>query len=211
MTEEAVAVVPDRRQRRWRQLHDTIFEAACQLFLESDFESTSMDQIAERADVARKTVFNHFPRKRDLISEWGLRRRQQVQDALSSELLAEPNLDIVLRHYFSELATLNIKSRPLTIRILTGWREHGGPFDADPHTLIDVFEGFLTSAVERGEVGHALSPRAIAVMLYSSYFGVLYDWCGGGDDTPPFDLQDVFMAIVDAVLTGVTVRPGGRS
>jgi AcrR family transcriptional regulator len=193
----------DRRQKRWLQLHDAIYDAACELFLEADFESTSVDQIAERADVARKTAFNHFPRKRDFISEWGKRRRQQVGAALSDELLAQPRLDVVLRHYFAELAALNISSRPLTIRMLMGWREHGGPFDADPHALADVFERFVAAAVERGEVTDGIPPRHVATMLYSSYFGLLYDWCAGTDAEPPFDLELAFVKTVDMVTAGL--------
>lgn len=193
----------DRRQKRWRLLHDAIYDAACELFLEADFETTSVDQIAERADVARKTAFNHFPRKRDFISEWGKRRRHQVQEALSVELLAEPSLDVVLRHYFAELAALNVNSRPLTIRMLMGWREHGGPFDADPHALTDVFERFVTAAIERGEVAEGIPPRMVATMLYSSYFGILYDWCAGTDTAPPFDLELSFMKAVDVVIAGL--------
>lgn len=33
------------------------------LFVEKGFDSTTMEDIAELADVARATVFNHFPRK----------------------------------------------------------------------------------------------------------------------------------------------------
>lgn len=198
--------VLDRRQKRWLQLHDAIYDAACELLLEADFESTSVDQIAERADVARKTAYNHFPRKRDFISEWGKRRRQQVGAALSDELLAEPSLDVVLRHYFAELAALNASSRALTIRMLMGWREHGGPFDADPHELADVFERFVAAAAERGEVTTGIPPRHVATMLYSSYFGLLYDWCAGTDMEPPFDLELAFVKTVEMVTAGL--RPG---
>jgi AcrR family transcriptional regulator len=56
-----------RRERRWREVHDRVYDAALELFLAQGFVATSYDEIAERADVARKTAFNHFPRKIDFI------------------------------------------------------------------------------------------------------------------------------------------------
>jgi AcrR family transcriptional regulator len=194
---------PERRQRRWHEAHDRLYQAACELFLEKGFVATSVDEIAERADVARKTAFNHFPRKRDFTAEWGRRRRQQVLDALSPVLIADPQLDVVLRHYFAELAAINLAERPLTMCMSLGWRESGGPFDADPHELMQVFQGFISDAVARGEIAASLEPARIATVLYSSYFGLLYDWCRGADSEPPFDLGVAFTQLLDVVLGGL--------
>lgn len=196
-------VVPDRRQRRWHQVHDRLYEAACELFLKSGYAGTSVDEIAERADVARKTAFNHFPRKRDFISEWGRRRRMQVLAAVSPVLETGPKLDIILRHYFAELATINLAERALTIRMSLGWIGSGGPFDADPHELVDVVRGFLGDALARGEIRPDIDPAHIGTVLYSSYFGLLYDWCQGPDAEPPFDLHDAFTQLLDVVLGGL--------
>ncbi len=189
-------------------MHAAIYSAACDLFLEKGFVGTSVDEIAERADVARKTAFNHFPRKRDFIGEWGNRRRALVAEALSPALLTSPRLAIVLRHYFAELAKLNEGERALTMRMLHGWRDCGGPFDADPHQLVGVFRGLIEAAQDRGEIVVGVSPARVATLLYSTYFGLLFDWCEGTDRTPPFELHDVFMSAVDLVLSGL-VGPAG--
>lgn len=197
------AAAPERRQRRWHQAHNRLYEAACELFLENGYVGTSVDEIAERADVARKTAFNHFPRKRDFVGEWGSRRRQQVLAALSPVLMADPKLEVVLRHYFAELAVINLDQRTLTIGMSAGWRESGGPFDADPHELIYVFHGFISDALARGEIPAAVDPARMGMVLYSSYFGLLYDWCGGTAAEPPFDLNDAFTQLLDVVLAGL--------
>lgn len=197
------ATAPDRRQRRWHQVHDRLYEVACELFLESGFVGTSVDEIAERADVARKTAFNHFPRKRDLVSEWGRRRREQVRTAMAPVLETDPEFEVVLRHYFAELASINVAERALTIRMSSGWRESGGPFDAGPHELVDVLRGFVTDAVGRGELRPGIDPARTGTILYSSYFGLLYDWCQGTDAAPPFDLHEAFAQFIDSTLGGL--------
>ena len=49
--------------------------AALELFAAQGFAATTIDQIAERADVARQTVLNHFPHKTDFARAWGQGRR----------------------------------------------------------------------------------------------------------------------------------------
>lgn len=44
-----------------------IIEAATDEFLASGFDGTSMDRIADVADVSKRTVYNHFPSKDDLF------------------------------------------------------------------------------------------------------------------------------------------------
>lgn len=41
----------------------------------SSSDAATIDQIAERADVARQTVLNHYPAKKDFVAAWGERRR----------------------------------------------------------------------------------------------------------------------------------------
>ena len=198
-------IAPERRQRRWHEAHDRLYDAACELFVESGYLGTSVDEIAERADVARKTAFNHFPRKRDFIGEWGSRRRQRVHDALVPVIEGEANFGVVLRRYFAELAAINDAERALTICMHLGWRECGGPFDADPHELMGVFQEFISDAVVRGEIPDIVDTAHLATVLYSSYFGLLYDWCTGTIAPAPFDLQVAFSRMLDIVLGGLCV------
>jgi len=44
-----------------------ILAAARAEFLETGFRDTSMDRVAERAQVSKRTVYNHFPSKEDLF------------------------------------------------------------------------------------------------------------------------------------------------
>ncbi len=55
---------PGRPRRSSRA---TLLDAAAELFLEQGYEKTSIDQIAQRAGVARATFFNYFSAKGDLL------------------------------------------------------------------------------------------------------------------------------------------------
>ncbi|HEX8589574.1 TetR/AcrR family transcriptional regulator [Pseudomonas sp.] len=48
---------------------EAIVQAAIAEFRDNGFEVTSMDRIAARAEVSKRTVYNHFPSKAELFSE----------------------------------------------------------------------------------------------------------------------------------------------
>ena len=189
-----------RRERRWREVHDRVYSAALELFLAQGFVATSYDEIAERADVARKTAFNHFPRKIDFIGEWGHRRRSQVESELRPDLAEDPDISVSLRHYFEQLTKINLAERPLTRRMFGAWRESGGPFDADIGDLAEVITRMIAQGQRLGQIRRDVEPRRAAVLLYSGYFGTLFDWVAGTDTESPFDLQDAMTFLLDTVL-----------
>ena len=63
----AIMVQAERRERKKARLRRHISDVAMSLFVERGFDAVSVSEIAEAADVARPTVFAHFPRKEDLV------------------------------------------------------------------------------------------------------------------------------------------------
>lgn len=59
----------DRRQRKRQALHQQLLDNAEELFLRRGVTRTTVEDIAEATDVARQTVFNHFPYKEALALE----------------------------------------------------------------------------------------------------------------------------------------------
>lgn len=57
---------PDRLTDRKRR---AILDAAAEEFRAYGFDATSMDKIAAKAEVSKRTVYNHFPSKEDLFAE----------------------------------------------------------------------------------------------------------------------------------------------
>jgi TetR/AcrR family transcriptional regulator, regulator of autoinduction and epiphytic fitness len=56
-------------QRLTDRKRAAIIEAAVEEFIASGFDATSMDRIAARAEVSKRTVYNHFPSKEALFAE----------------------------------------------------------------------------------------------------------------------------------------------
>lgn len=63
----AVDGKPGLRERKKQQTRAAISEAAITLFLEHGFTQVSVVQVAEAAEVSKRTLFAYFPTKEDLV------------------------------------------------------------------------------------------------------------------------------------------------
>jgi TetR/AcrR family transcriptional regulator of autoinduction and epiphytic fitness len=67
MTAEPAAAAPDRRVALKERHRQAIIDAAGQLIAERGSPRFSVDELAARADVSRRTVFNHFASIDDVV------------------------------------------------------------------------------------------------------------------------------------------------
>jgi AcrR family transcriptional regulator len=73
---------PGRRELRRQETRASIVDAAAELFAERGFEAVSVMEIARRAGVVEKTVFNHFPVKEGLVFDADPPMRAALLDAV---------------------------------------------------------------------------------------------------------------------------------
>ena len=71
------------RDRKKEMTRQAISNVATRLFIERGFDNVSVADIAHEADVARKTVFNYFPRKEDLVFDREEEVRVLVREGLA--------------------------------------------------------------------------------------------------------------------------------
>lgn len=72
-----------RRERKKQETRLKLMKAAQELFREKGYEETTIEEITEKADVAKGTFFNYFPTKDDLLgdlSSWAVSRIRQELD-----------------------------------------------------------------------------------------------------------------------------------
>jgi AcrR family transcriptional regulator len=58
------------RARKRRQTRQRIIEAGLRLFMANGYEATTLDDVAEAADISRRTYFSYFASKDDLLLAW---------------------------------------------------------------------------------------------------------------------------------------------
>ncbi|RUM02770.1 TetR family transcriptional regulator [Rhizobium chutanense] len=75
-----------RRERKRRQTRERIEQAAMTLFLQRGFEATTIEDITEAADVSKRSFFDYFPSKEEVVFAW----QDSFADRLMAEIAARP-------------------------------------------------------------------------------------------------------------------------
>lgn len=86
-----------RRERKRRETHRRVTEAALALFASQGYEATTLDAIAEAAGIARRTFFHYFASKEAILAAWQSDLPEVFRAALLNEPADQSPLDAVLR------------------------------------------------------------------------------------------------------------------
>ena len=205
-----------RRERKKEETKRRIYVAALELFHEKGFEHTTVDEITERADVAKGTFFNYFPHKESVLSflseEW-LRRVE--------ELAAQPLQSAADRitALFTAVASAYGENRALTHLVVTAGMER--MFCPEPVPSRSRFSSLVNAAIAdgqaRGEFRSDLPAETIFLALGASFMGTLMWWAGhghpGDPGAPPatgVGLEVSIHSQLRVVYDGIRAAEGGR-
>jgi AcrR family transcriptional regulator len=73
---------PGLRTRKKQQTRRHIADTATALFLARGYDAVTVDEVAQAASVSKKTVFNHFPAKEDLVFDRAAEREATLVAAV---------------------------------------------------------------------------------------------------------------------------------
>jgi AcrR family transcriptional regulator len=191
-----------RRERNKQKVKERLYTSALGLFTEQGYDHTSIDEIAERADVARGTFFNYFQRKDDLISAWGEQRRLKLLAALEEEGLTH-GVDAASRLYecMAVLGRINEEERDLTAAMLSAWVKAGRPLTEEPY-IGHIFAEVVEAGRSKGELTAEVASEHVGNFLHDVYFGILYRW-SQSTTAEQGDLGRDLQAAVKLLLSGI--------
>jgi len=179
-----------RREQQRERMRQRLLAAALELFEAQGFDATTIDQIANRADVARQTVLNHYPAKKDFVTAWGARRRDEL--AALEDLPVESARD-GLHRIMSALAEINVREERLTRQL----REQR----IVPQPIPEAMFRILREGLERGEIAGSVDSRVAAEIVAAVYFDTLSRWLI--EEEPGFDLCQALNSRLDLLLNGL--------
>jgi AcrR family transcriptional regulator len=193
-----------RRERKKRETRERIFASGVALFATHGYDATTMEQIGERADVSRATVFNYFARKEDIVFEWFGRLRAEFAQALAEDDQQTADSTSRIRRAFRVLADL-YEEDPATGRAMVrAWQRAGGPLLADQSDAPQLVADRVRAGQLAGDIPHGVDPDRAARILFDAYLGVLYRWVV--DETDQLALGAQLTATLDLILPAI-IRP----
>jgi len=180
------AVQLTRRERRKLEVRNRIIEAAVELFDRDGFAATKVASICERADIAHKTFFNHFPAKQDLLREIASVYLGGLLEELE-ETRKQPGSTRDRIHFFFELIAQNSENlgpmrRELVTEVVHVIHESGSETE-HALKLQHAFGSIIAEGVANGDVTDQHDPGTLTDMLMGAFYALMFNW-SNLDDYP---------------------------
>lgn len=193
-----------RTERKKKETRQKIVNVALELFQRQGFGNTTMEQIAEETDIARKTLYNHFSVKEAIVDEYvkGI-SRQGVRETLET-LRSLPNTRLRLQYTFDKLYEW-VEVNAEIIGISLGYRlknmyQGAGYSGGGSQSLI---EEIIRLGRQAGEIRQDIPAKLLVKQLDTLRMTVVLDWL---NDTSSLELRKEMAKLVDLFLTGAMAR-----
>jgi AcrR family transcriptional regulator len=181
-----VSEAPDlsRRERRKLEVRARIVASGLELFRERGVAHAKISDICERADVAHKTFFNHFPSKQDLV-------RQIAQHAIG-ELLIDietarkrgTNTADRLACFFHGMAQRSVEAGPMFREVVSELvhvvHESGSRSD-EARRLHDAFGAIVADGLAAGDVTRRHDSETLTEMIMGAYYVLIFNYANLDD------------------------------
>jgi TetR/AcrR family transcriptional regulator, regulator of autoinduction and epiphytic fitness len=168
---------------------EAIVDAAERLFLRRGFGAVSMDELAEAAGVARRTLYNQFASKEEIFREMLLRFAGQLEHALPPGIETQGDVEDVLRLVARAILKLHQRPGYLGFLRMVVADSRQFPWIAEAFAAVmepqrERFARYLAHLTAMGVLdcpNSGLAARQFTGML-NDFF--LWPWMMGRDDLP---------------------------
>ena len=194
---------PGRRERKRLLQLDHLAATAWALFDAEGYEAVTMERIAAVADVAKGTLYKHFPVKEALLRHRFHRELREGLERLQPVVLAEAPGAARLRRFFDLSAQWSERHRETLlpyVRFRLAEPCHGD--DSQRSGLAQVFTGLIADGQGAGGFRTDIGAEVLANYLEFLYLASLLRWLTGA--TPV--LQAEFERMLAVFLGGLEVR-----
>jgi len=196
-----------RRERKKEETKERIVKAAFALFKQRGVEATTVEEICEKADVAKGTFFNYFPHKEAvfgyLAEDWFAQA-----EAESEAILARPGrVGPQLIKMFAELAAFYEHEPALARYVLQEWmrNQHTGT-DELCQRWDELALGLIRKLQANGELRRDEDAARVASVIQCVHQGTILEYVAS--PTPPFPLRSELRRRLTLAIEGLASRGG---
>ena len=162
-----------RRLRKKERTRRAIYESAMALFAQHGFDGVTIEDICQRADVAKATFFLHFPSKAALMFEAVAMLAGDLRDMLGEPLpTAREELQRVTRWVLARWAESREVMEPMFREILSA---PAAQLHAQPEAMAfaDLIVDIVRRGQARGELRADILPEIAATSFVASCFTIV--------------------------------------
>lgn len=189
----------DGRTRRRDETRRKIFEAAVGLIAEQGFTATTVDEIAERAGVAKGTVFYNFASKSALYEEllrYGVGLLARESRAAIEGLPPKDAIAALVGAQLSYIQRYRAFAQLLLAEMWRTNREWQQTILVVREEAIGVIADVLEAGVKSGDFPAEMDPRISASALFGAGLVVALDWLLFSPERPVEEVQAGLLAVL---------------
>ena len=169
---------PDRssglRQRKKENRRKEILRVASELFREHGYPSTSMEAIAQAADISPNTIYNYYRTKGQLLiamiaasdESFLAKRSEQDSQAENAIEFMFNFLEALAKHSLGEIDKNTWKHAIAQTMVREGNEDISGDIGDINKRLIEVMETAITLLKRQGYLRPGAKPESLASMLF---------------------------------------------
>lgn len=189
-----------RRSRKRQQTAEHLVRVAFELFASHGYDQVTMEQIAATADVAKGTLYNHFPVKEALVKARMHADLARELPTLLAALPADLGARTRLRRFLHLSADYSERGRDYLPHYIH-YRLSQPIAEIRPEDrsgMNQIFARFIADGQARGEIRSDVSPEQLGHTLQFMYLCALLRWL----QIPGIDLKATLDAMVDLIFDG---------
>lgn len=197
------AKTPNRMEKKKEQTRIKIIEVAISLFEKQGFSPTTMEQIADAADVAKGTLYNHFSCKEAIVSAYVQSVNNQAIPVLKDLLNGSPNTRSRLLKVLLQVFSWGELNRELVMIYFSFRMQNlvkGLPEPGEHSGFAEILAMIFRQGQIDGELKEDVSAEYLANYFNMIYFKILLEWLCLPDKYP---LPEQLATNIDLFLNGV--------
>jgi AcrR family transcriptional regulator len=170
-----------RREKRKIEIRGRIEDAAYRLFKEQGIEDTSIEQICEQADVARRTFYGYFPNKHALLGGLGVSRLYRQSEPMLRQLMdnfdtTRSRLKAMVDYIESNYAGYEDIDRKLILLAPSTFANDTEQQREIGNTAIASFSRLIEAGQAMGDAQTHFSPEILASMIVGTLNTLTTSW-----------------------------------
>lgn len=193
-----------RRERRSQETRERIFRTALELFAERGFNATTIDAIAEGADIGKGTFFNYFENKESVLLQYREMQMSRIKEFVVSNIDSNEPLDVLIYKLALALTAEQQKSHTLFQSLVVAFCSNEmicARIVEGQGQARETLAGFIDKRQQSGEVRSDLAAVEIAGALQKMVFGTMLLWSMSPERTLEEQLKNVVNVFVSGVRT----------
>lgn len=181
-----------RRQDEAVKTRQKLMDAIHELAKEKDYHDIRIEEITEKAGVAKGTFYVYFKRKEDLIAAAAYHGFHAIRDEALQEIGAIAQIACFLRASTAKIETGTLETAQQWLRSAVAPLEKESRGLSKLNFDIAFMEDCISEAIRHGELAANAPARELAEQVVAQYYGFLTLWCISGGALSMRDMMERF-------------------